>query len=306
MELRNIETFIKLTELENFSRTAEYLGYAQSTVTIQIQQLEKELGFQLFERIGKRVILTNLGKLFLSKAKEMYKLEEQMLHLGDLGNEVRGSLRIGSIESLVNPYSVNLINKFHKSYPKITLEIKTSHTTELIQMVKQNTIDIAVGFGEKIVDRDCCIVHSLPYKLSFVAPQNYDLVKHKNISLSEVLARPLLLTERASIYRRELENMAANQNIIICPIIEIDNTLVLMNLVQNGLGISFLPSYILGKSISTNKLSILDVKDCDRIYWYQIFHHRNKWVSPPMQAFIEMVIRSSSNKNSISYEKAIC
>ena len=108
MELRNIETFIKLTEFENFSRTAEYLNYSQSTVTIQIQQLEKELGFQLFERIGKKVILTNLGKQFLSEAKEMKKIEEQMLHLGMNKDEVSGTLRVGSIESLINSTETKL------------------------------------------------------------------------------------------------------------------------------------------------------------------------------------------------------
>jgi DNA-binding transcriptional LysR family regulator len=306
MELRTVETFIKLAEMENFSRTAEWLGYSQPTVTIHIQQLESELGFQLFERIGKKVILTNLGKLFLSKAREMQKIEEQMLHLGKVGKEVSGSLRIGSIESLINLFSTNLINQFYRRYPKVKIEIVTSHTTELIQMIKQNTLDIAIGFGNKIVDRECSIVYARPYRLSFVAPPDDEYTGIQQIELSQVLARPLLLTERSSIYRQELEDMAANIDAIISPIIEIDNTMVLLQLVQRGLGISFLPNYIFEKKLSENKLSIIDVKGCDRNYWCQIFHHRNKWVSPPIQAFIEMVTGSSSNKNSISYEKAIC
>ena len=170
MELRNIETFIKLTELENFSRTAEYLNYSQSTVTIQIQQLEKELGFQLFERIGKKVILTNLGKQFLSEAKEMKKIEEQMLHLGMSKDEVTGTLRVGSIESLINPHSAKLITEYHRKFPKVKLDIKTSHTTDLLQMIKQNALDVAIGFGRKIADRDCCIDYARPYRLSFGRP----------------------------------------------------------------------------------------------------------------------------------------
>ncbi len=293
MELRNIETFIKLTELENFSRTAEYLNYSQSTVTIQIQQMEKELGFQLFERIGKKVILTNLGKQFLSEAKEMKKIEEQMLHLGMSKDEVSGTLRVGSIESLINPYSAKLITEYHSRFPKVKLDIRTSHTSDLLQMIKQNSLDVAVGYGRKIADRDCCIAYASPYRLSFVAhPDNKLAGQRRKIRLGEVLAQPLLLTERDSIYRQELEEMAANQDAVISPTIEIDNTMILMELVQQGIGISFLPNYIFQKSISEKKLSILDVKGCNRKFWCQIFHHRNKWVSPAMKAFIDLTIQS--------------
>ena len=293
MELRNIETFIKLTELENFSRTAEYLNYSQSTVTIQIQQMEKELGFQLFERIGKKVILTNLGKQFLSEAKEMKKIEEQMLHLGMSKDEVSGTLRVGSIESLINPYSAKLITEYHSRFPKVKLDIRTSHTSDLLQMIKQNSLDVAVGYGRKIADRDCCIAYARPYRLSFVAhPDNKLAGQRRKIRLGEVLAQPLLLTERDSIYRQELEEMAANQDAVISPTIEIDNTMILMELVQQGIGISFLPNYIFQKSISEKKLSILDVKGCNRKFWCQIFHHRNKWVSPAMKAFIDLTIQS--------------
>jgi len=291
MELRNIETFIRLTELGNFSRTAEYLCYSQSTVTIQIQQLEKELGFQLFERIAKKVVLTNMGKLFLSKAKEMQKIEEQMLHLRSMGKEVGGTLRVGSIESLINSYAADITDEYHRYFPKVTLEIKTSHTTELLQLIKQNALDIAVGFGVKIADRDSTIAYARPYRLSFVASPENSLAGLKKIKLSEVLSQPLLLTERSSIYRQELEEMAANENVAISPLIEIDSTAVLMELVQKGLGISFLPNYIFEKSLSKGNLALLDVKGCNHKFWCQIFHHRNKWVSPAMQAFINLAIK---------------
>lgn len=291
MELRNIETFIKLSELRNFSRTADHLSYSQSTVTIQIQQLEKELGFQLFERIGKKVILTDLGKQFLSGAKQMKKIEEQMLHLGINKDEVSGTLRVGSIESLVNPYSVKLINEYHQQFPKVKLDIRTSHTTDLLQMVKQNALDVAVGFGRKITDRDCSIAIAHSYRLSFVAHPDNVLAGQRKVRLQEVLKQPLLLTERDSIYRQELEEMAANEGTAISPVIEIDNTTILMELVQNGLGVSFLPNYIFQDSIVREKLSIIDVKDCNRRFWCQIFHHRNKWISPAMRAFIDLTVK---------------
>ena len=77
MELRNIKSFIKVAEFENFSKAAEVLGYAQSTITLQIQQLEQELGVNLFDRIGKRVLLSEKGRAFLSYANDMVQLEAE-------------------------------------------------------------------------------------------------------------------------------------------------------------------------------------------------------------------------------------
>lgn len=208
-------------------------------------------------------------------------------------DEVSGTLRVGSIESLINPYSAKLITEYHSRFPKVKLDIRTSHTSDLLQMIKQNSLDVAVGYGRKIADRDCCIAYASPYRLSFVAhPDNKLAGQRRKIRLGEVLAQPLLLTERDSIYRQELEEMAANQDAVISPTIEIDNTMILMELVQQGIGISFLPNYIFQKSISEKKLSILDVKGCNRKFWCQIFHHRNKWVSPAMKAFIDLTIQS--------------
>ena len=208
-------------------------------------------------------------------------------------DEVSGTLRVGSIESLINPHSAKLIAEYHLKFPKVKLDIRTSHTTDLLQMIKQNTLDVAVGFGRKIADRDCCIAYARPYRLSFVAhPDNKLAGQRRKIRLGEVLAQPLLLTERDSIYRQELEEMATNEDTVISPSIEIDNTMILMELVQRGLGISFLPNYIFQESISKKKLSILDVKGCNKKFWCQIFHHRNKWVSPAMKAFIDLTVQS--------------
>ena len=99
MELRNIKSFIKVAEFENFSKAAEVLGYAQSTITLQIQQLEQELGVNLFDRIGKRVLLSEKGRAFLSYANDMVQLEAEAIETVSENTTPTGTLRIGTIES---------------------------------------------------------------------------------------------------------------------------------------------------------------------------------------------------------------
>lgn len=81
MELRNVYTFIRAAELKNFSKTAELLGYAQSTVTMQIHQLEEELGKPLFDRLGRTVSLTTFGEACLPLARKLYATAQEMQSL---------------------------------------------------------------------------------------------------------------------------------------------------------------------------------------------------------------------------------
>ena len=100
MDIQSIETFLQVASLENYTRAAEKLNFAQSTVTMQIQRLEQELGYPLFERIGRRNYLTAAGKTFLPHAAEILRLMQKVSGLGQEPQEIRGTLRIGVLESL--------------------------------------------------------------------------------------------------------------------------------------------------------------------------------------------------------------
>ena len=101
MDIRNIQTFIRVAELKSFTKAADELNYVQSTVTMQIQQLEKELGYPLFDRIGKKVSLTSLGMEFLTYAYEILHAVEKAETLGRNSDNAHGILRLGVSESIL-------------------------------------------------------------------------------------------------------------------------------------------------------------------------------------------------------------
>ena len=94
MELRNVVTFVRIAELQNFSRAAEQLGYSQSAVTMQMKQLEEELGVLLFERIGKQIRLTQAGTAFLPRALEVLDAVRRAGQVGQGADEITGTFRI--------------------------------------------------------------------------------------------------------------------------------------------------------------------------------------------------------------------
>ena len=89
MDIKNVETFVKVAELESFTRASEALSYVQSTVTMQIKQLEKELGFPLFDRIGKKISLTDSGREFLDVAYELLHSVEKAESIGKNKKELQ-------------------------------------------------------------------------------------------------------------------------------------------------------------------------------------------------------------------------
>ena len=118
MEIRNILTFLKVAGTQNFSKAAEQLGYSQSAVTIQIQQLEKELGTQLFERIGKRVYLTEKGQEFIGYASEIMRVTNEALTFAGEEHTTRGTLKIGGVESTCTALLTIIISYYliHNGY----------------------------------------------------------------------------------------------------------------------------------------------------------------------------------------------
>ena len=124
MEIRNIATFLKVAGTQNFSKAAEQLGYSQSAVTVQIQQLEKELDTQLFERIGKRVYLTEKGQEFVFYANEIMRVTNRALDFSKKNSVPKGTLRIGGVESICTALLPDLILK-SCFCPEIEIVIKS-------------------------------------------------------------------------------------------------------------------------------------------------------------------------------------
>ena len=124
MEMKNIRTFVRVAELGNFTRAAHELGYAQSTVTMQIQQLEDELRVSLFARNGKRVSLSASGREFLQYAYQIIKYESMALEHFSFSGEPHGELKIGIMETICASEYANMFQDFLARHPKIQMKLQ--------------------------------------------------------------------------------------------------------------------------------------------------------------------------------------
>lgn len=289
MDNRYIHSFIQVAELMSFSKAAQQLGYAQSTITAQIQQLEIELKVRLFDRLGKKIYLSPQGKSFLPIAKEIIKLELDAKHIVLTSQIPKGLLRVGILESLCSTLYEEIIEDYLRKYPAVELVIKIGTTLENIRMLKENEVDLIVTLDNQIYDQNLITALERQEKIVFIcAPENALTKQNKPIFLQDLLPQRFILTEKYCNYRKIFEEILDQHQYVIFSSLEIGNTNFILNYVAKDLGITLLPYFTVKKILSPEGFHILEVQDCTITMYTQLLYRKDKWISPAQEAFLAL------------------
>lgn len=286
MDFRALNTFIQIAEVGSFTRAAEKLGYAQPTVSLQIKQLESELGVQLFDRIGHTVSLTEGGREALSYAQRICHLSQEMVQGANKQYEPGGVIRLAMADSLCTPLIIKEFARFRRLYPKISLKVTTAGTDELFRLLDHNEVDLVCTLDNHIYNTTYIISNEEKIGVHFVSSASNPLCEQGTVDIHDLMTEPFLLTEKGMSYRRLLDEYLARHSMEIQPVLEIGSADSICKLVEENMGISFLPDYVTEASVKAGRLVRLPVKDMDVELWKQLLYHRDKWVSLQMEALI--------------------
>lgn len=284
MDIRSLNTFIHVAELGSFSRAGERLGYSQPTVSIQIKQLEENLGFRLFDRIGHTIRLTDQGRLVLSQAQEICRLSQQMSHTQK--KPERTVIRLATADSLCVPLMAHTLPWLRQRHPEIAIDLTTAGTGELFRLLDQNEADLVCTLDSHIYNTNYIIAAETRIGLHFVAGASHPLAQKGYLTLEDIASQEFLLTEKGMSYRRLLDEWLAKHNVELKPVLETGRADLLCQLVAQGMGLSFLPDYVTEDSVTCGALVRLDAEGFAPELWKQLLYHRDKWVSDAMAAVI--------------------
>ncbi|MEW9124076.1 MAG: LysR family transcriptional regulator, partial [Thermotaleaceae bacterium] len=238
MEIKQLKTFLTIAKMQSFTLTAESLNYAQSTITTQIQLLEKELGVRLFERLGHRIDLTPEGKKLLPFAQQIIKLSDEVKNVMDNPSAPNGTLSIGAVESLCVTWLPKILKEYRRRYPKVEIILKFGSCTDFLRSLRENTLDIAFFLGKKIDERDFITEIEFPEPMVILASTENSLVGKVNVYPEDLNDQPLILTEPGCGYRAYLENILSQQGVKPRSIIETGNVQTIKQLTISGMGIT--------------------------------------------------------------------
>jgi LysR family transcriptional regulator, cyn operon transcriptional activator len=234
MELRQLKYFLKAKALLNFTEAANSLHISQSTLSQQIKQLEEELNMPLFNRIGKRITLTEAGVLFAEYAlQSVNKANDGALLLKDLNSLDTGKITVGVTYGLRNHFTIALL-QFIQKYPKIKIQIVFGTSKELLEKLSQTGLDFILTLHEAAKEAHLHYQKLFTAPLALVVSKNSKLARKPAFTLNEICELPLVLPSKGYSTRqlidRLFEQIDARPNIAI----EINDIPTLLEIVRIG------------------------------------------------------------------------
>lgn len=234
MELRQLKYFLKAKELLNFTEAATALNISQSTLSQQIKQLEDELTVPLFNRIGKRITLTEAGNLFSDYAlQSINRANEGLLLLQDLKNLNTGKVTIGVIYSMRILFAKTLI-QFATQYPNIKIQVVFGTTKDLLEKLNLHQFDFILTFHEESREPHLKYQTLLKANMVLVTAKKSSLAQKNKLSLDEVAELPLALPFSGYSTIQFFEEAFSQKNLDPNICMEINDIPTLFEIVKTG------------------------------------------------------------------------
>ena len=288
MTITQLNTFIRIIESGSFSAAADSLGYAQSTVTTQIKQLEQELGCQLFDRLGKTVSLTSSGERLIAYAERMLQLERDIhLEVSD-EEDPAGVLKIGVSESLCINRFPQILMKFNKTYPGIELRLQFINHEDIQDLLQRGELDIVYTLNPLIEGDSLSILYKKRETLGFYASPEF-VRSHKKLTETDLKQIPLLLTGHNCNFRNMLMKDLKKHNISPRIALETSSKEILKQFAGNGYGVAFIPDVTAETELNEGTLKKLEWRGDDFPVYSQVIIHKDKYLSRAVIELVDMI-----------------
>lgn len=295
VEIRHLQTFITIVELGGFTKAAEHLGYAQSTITSHIQILENELGEALFDRLGKKVVLTNVGKALTPYVKQMLEIYREIKNITSEQNEVSGDLIIGAGESLSIYRLGKILKEYKKSFPNVNIILKNSICSDLRNKLHSGELDVIFTIEPEITDTDLVVKNLKDESMVIIAEKEEELKFLTTNSENKTIKESIIFSEKGCSFRITFENYLKQKKIRYVNPLEFSSIEAIKKCVINGLGISLLPLYAVRTEISEGSLKVVEISGLAGKFKTQLVYHKNKRLSLAMSKLIEIALKDSED-----------
>ena len=287
LDLRQVRAFLEVARTRSFTRAAAELYYAQSSVTAQVQSLERDLGLPLFNRLGRRIELTEAGRQFLSHAEKLVCAAEQARLSIQKDGRIVGPLVVSAAESLLTYRMPELLQTFQATYPdvQLTLHADVSCATTAAQ---EPGVDLAVSIDEPIEAPQLLVQQLRRERMLAVVAAKHPFAGKNKIMAAELTSQQILLTERVCSYRALFERTLAQEGGRVDRQLEFASVEALKQCAIARMGVAVLPELVVVAELQRGALVALPWPQKPIYVYTQLIRHRDKWFSPVMQAFWTM------------------
>jgi DNA-binding transcriptional LysR family regulator len=289
MEVRQLQIFRTLAEELNFTRTAEKVNTVQSNVTAQIKALEEELGVPLFDRLGRRVTLTDAGRSFRPFAEQALVAMEQGQRALRNGAEPSGPLRISAPESILTYRLPQVLRIFRRRFPHVELAFLPHIGEGFVSELETGKIDLAISMCDAPSNPAHRSLRIRTEEIFLFGDPAHPLADRRAVKPTDLAGQTLLLTEAGCGYRAKLDRALALQNVRPGNITEFSSVEAMKQCVRVGMGLALLPAIVISRELRQHLFKALHWGGPSLDVTTHVLWHKDKWVSPAMTAFLELL-----------------
>ena len=261
MQTQHIVSFYYVARLRSITKAADIQGLAQPTVTSHLKKLEGELGFSLFDRIKRPIMLTSDGAAVLEMIGPIVNgLSALKIHADSQGRDV--SLTIAAYADLVLHYLPQVIQRFRTEYPNVHIRLLARHHSEMIQMARSGEVDLALSTTQNVLDSSLDVMDLFTSSTMMLTPLGHELLEQQPVRLEDISKWPLILYGPNTILRTRLERAFREQGLDYEMVMEMDNVEYAKRYVRIGMGISFCSNL----SLEPEDYDTLGIADVDHLF----------------------------------------
>lgn len=287
MTLRHMKIFLAVYQTQHITKAAQQLRMTQPAVTRAIQEVESYYGIRLFDRINRKLYITQAGRLFYNYAIHIVDSFDQM-EKGLRNWDQLGLLRVGASIAIGTELLPQALVAFQREYPHLRVRSTISNGAALQQALLDNELDFAVIEGN--TDREELAKQAIaPDRLVLILPPDDPRANQEGLELKDLAGDSFLLRDKGSVGRAFLERVFALHGIPLVPAMESVSTQAIVRAVHLGLGISFLPERLVKGAIQARVVSTKELPDESFVRENYLVWHRQKFLTASAKALMERI-----------------
>lgn len=287
--LRQLQVFESAARHLSFSRAAKELHLSQPAVSMQIKQLEEAVGGALFEQLGKKLFLTDVGREVVRVSQA---IAQQLVGLEDTLNDLRGlkqgALTVGVV-STVSYFAIRLISRFRQEHPEVRITLNVVNRETLLDQLADNAVDLAL-MGQPPAGQDLDSTPFMENPLLVIAPFDHPLAKQKQIPLARIAQEEFVAREPGSGTRSASEAFFESHGLALRAAMEMNKNEAIKQAVEAGLGLGIVSRHTVTLELAARRLTALDVEGFPIRRQWHLVHRQNKHFSLAASAFARFVL----------------
>ena len=292
--LRQLEVFYAVAKYGSFTNAAEKVHLSQPAVSMQVKQLEKNVGLPLFEQLGKKTHLTQAGREMYRYSEEIsLLLEEASSVFDELKGGHRGKLTI-SVATTASHFTTRMLAAFSSRHQDVTISLDITNRETLQMQLELNEPDLVI-MGQPPEGIDVVSSAFMENPLVMIANINHPLAKQNNIPLQQIEAEHFVVREKGSGTRSAIQRFFSENGVTFHTGIEMTSNEAIKQAVEAGLGLGIVSIHTLELELETKRVVILDVEGFPIMRHWHIVQRKGKRLSPAAQLFKQFVLTEAEN-----------